>query len=143
MIRRLMKNKKFFSLVTSAFLLLVTLQSSVFAMAHSNDPNAPTPPAWTMWVQMAVIGAVVYFFIFRPQSRQRKERDQMLGALKKGDKIVTNAGFIVTVSTVGPKSLEVKLNDDTRVRMMRSGVAEVLPESADAELTALVAGSAK
>ena len=94
-------------------------------------------PAWMQWVPMIMLLAVFYFFLLRPQSKQRKEREAMMNGLKKGDKIVTQAGFIATISTVGPKFLEVKLNDETRVRMTRGGVSEVLSDAADAELAEL------
>ena len=132
-------NKKSISrLAFSALALLAMANANVWAMARQNpDPNAPPPPAWTQWVPMLMLLGIFYFFLLRPQSKQRKEREMMLGNLKKGDKIVTQAGIIAVVSTVGPKYLEVKLNDETRVRMLRSGVTEILPESVDAELAAL------
>ena len=89
---------------------------------------------------MLMLLAVFYFLMIRPQAKQRRERENMLNNLKKGDRIVTQGGFVVTVVNVGPKFLDVKLNDETRVRMTRSGVSEVLPESVDSELAALTNG---
>jgi preprotein translocase subunit YajC len=136
MIRGLMNRKSLSLLAARTTTLLLTLNASAWAMARPNpDPNAPPPPAWTQWAPMIMLVAVFYFFLLRPQSKQRREREKMLGELKKGDRIVTQSGFIVTVSNVGPKILEVKLNDDTRVQMTRAGVQEVLTENAAADLT--------
>lgn len=138
MIRGLMNTKSFSRLAFRALAVLATVNASAWAMARPNtDPNAPPPPAWTQWVPMLMLLAIFYFFLLRPQSKQRKERDTMLSNLKKGDRIATQSGFIAVVATVGPKYLEVKLSDELRVKMLRSGVSEVLPESAEAELSAL------
>ena len=37
--------------------------------------------------------AVFYFFVIRPQQQQQKERNTMLSALEKGDKVVTTGGI--------------------------------------------------
>jgi len=141
MIRRLMNRKSISLLLSRTFVLIATLNASAWAMARPNaDPSAPPPPAWTQWVPMIMLLGVFYFFLLRPQSKQRKERENMLNNIKKGDKIVTQSGFIVTVLNIGPKTLEVRLNDETRVSMMRSGITEVLPEAAAAELAAAGTG---
>ena len=36
---------------------------------------------------------IFYFLIFRPQQKQRREMQQMLANLKKGDSIVTRGGI--------------------------------------------------
>ena len=144
MIRRIMKLKTISLYLARAASIIIVLNAAAWSMARSSsDPSAPPPPAWTQWVPMVMLVGVFYFFLLRPQSKQRKERETMLGALKKGDKIVTQSGFIVTVLNVGPQILEVRLNDETRVQMMRSGVSEVLPESADASLATTANGSPK
>lgn len=44
--------------------------------------------------QFAAIGAIFYFLIIRPQSKQRKAHEERLGALKKGDQVVTAGGLV-------------------------------------------------
>ena len=140
MIRRLMNPTSISLLLARAITIALTLNASAWAMGRPNtDPNAPPPPAWTQFAPMIMLVVVFYFFLLRPQSKQRKEREAMMNALKKGDKVVTQSGFIAVVSNVGPKVVEVKLNDETKVRMLRSGITEILPETADTELTAAAA----
>jgi preprotein translocase subunit YajC len=40
------------------------------------------------------IFAIFYFILIRPQSKQRKEHDSLIRAVKKGDEIVTAGGLI-------------------------------------------------
>ncbi|MBV9079764.1 MAG: preprotein translocase subunit YajC [Elusimicrobia bacterium] len=134
-----MKRKKVFTQRLALFSLSLAASASAWAMAGApnRDPNAPPPPAWVQWVPMLVLVGVFYFFLLRPQSKQRQERETMMGGLKRGDKIVTQSGFIATVVNVAPKFIEVKLNDETKVKMLKSGVSEILSASAEADLGAL------
>jgi preprotein translocase subunit YajC len=122
----------------SVLFLLTQVNQNAWAMAGrpNADPNAPPPPAWTQWVPILVMVAVFYFLLIRPQSRQKKERETMMNALKKGDRIVTQGGLIATVVNVMPDTLDIKLNEETKVKLRRSGVAEVLPSEVQAEVVA-------
>jgi len=144
MIRRNMNKKYFLSLAASAFALVVTLNAAAWAMASRPvDPNAPAPPAWVQWAPMVALFAIFYFLMIRPQSKQRKEREAMLSAMKKGDKIITQSGFVATISTVGPRFLEVKLAEDVKITMLKSGVTEILPANAETDVTTPAATTAR
>jgi len=68
--------------------------------------------------------AIMYFVIIRPQQKEAKTREEMINALKKGDKIVTNGGFIVVVSKVEEKFLSVKMNNETVVKITKDSIAK-------------------
>ena len=68
--------------------------------------------------------AVMYFVIIRPQQNEAKAKKAMLEALKKGDKVITNGGFIVVVHKVEENFLSVKLNDDTITKITKDAVAK-------------------
>lgn len=44
--------------------------------------------------QLAAISAIVYFFMIRPQQKQRKQHEERLRTLKRGDMIVTTGGIV-------------------------------------------------
>ncbi len=68
--------------------------------------------------------AIMYYVIIRPQQKEAKAKKEMLEALKKGDKVITNGGFIVTVHKVEDNFLTVKLNDDTLVKITKDSIAK-------------------
>jgi len=68
--------------------------------------------------------AIMYFVIIRPQQKEAKTKKEMLEALKKGDKVITNGGFIVVVHKVEEQFLSVKLNDDTIAKITKDAVAK-------------------
>ena len=45
-------------------------------------------------VQFALIVGIIYFIMIRPQQRQRKKHEELLGALKRGDEVVTAGGIV-------------------------------------------------
>jgi preprotein translocase subunit YajC len=67
--------------------------------------------------------AIMYFVIIRPQQKEMKEKEEMITSLKKGDKVVTNGGFIVVVQKVEEKFLSVKMNDDTVTKITKESIA--------------------
>jgi len=74
--------------------------------------------------------AIMYFVIIRPQQKELKEREEMIEALKKGDKIVTNGGFIVVVHKVEEKFISVKMNDDTIVKITKDSITRKYEDEA-------------
>jgi preprotein translocase subunit YajC len=48
-------------------------------------------------IQMALIFAIFYLLVMRPQQKQKKQHQQSLRELKKGDQIVTAGGIIAEV----------------------------------------------
>ena len=127
------KNRFSTAVFSSLAFLAATANSFALGSMRPADPNAPQPPAWAQMMPILVMFGVFYFLLIRPQMRQRKNRDAMLAELKKGDKIVTNGGLIATVVNVGPTVLEVKLNEETKVKIQRSAVAEILKDNPGAD----------
>ena len=74
--------------------------------------------------------AIMYFVIIRPQQNEAKAKKQMLEALKKGDKVITTGGFIVTVHKVEENFVSAKLNEDTLVRITKESIAKKLEDEA-------------
>lgn len=74
--------------------------------------------------------AIMYFVIIRPQQKEAKSRKEMIEALKKGDKVVTNGGFIVVIYKVEDNFLSVKMNDDVLVKITKDSIARKYEDEA-------------
>jgi len=74
--------------------------------------------------------AIMYFVIIRPQQKEAKEKKAMIEALEKGDKVVTNGGFIVVIHKVEEKFLSVKMNDDTIVKIAKDAIGRKYEDEA-------------
>jgi len=77
-------------------------------------------------LQMAAIGLVFYFLILRPSGQARKKHAELLTNLKKGDEVMTSGGLIGKVSRViDERELLVEIADNVKVRIARTGIADV------------------
>jgi len=85
------------------------------------------------FVQMALIFAIFYFLLLRPQAKQRQRHDQMLRELKKGDEIVTTGGIIGRIVHVEENRLTVRTAENTRLTIDRGRVATVLDQKGEAK----------
>ena len=74
--------------------------------------------------------AIMYFVIIRPQQKEAKAKKEMLENLAKGDKVVTNGGFIVVIHKVEEKFLSIKINDDVIVKILKDAIARKYEDEA-------------
>jgi len=74
--------------------------------------------------------AIMYFVIIRPQQKEAKARKEMIEALKKGDKVITNGGFIVTINKVEEKFLSVKMNSDVIAQITKDSISKKYEDEA-------------
>ena len=74
------------------------------------------------FLPLVVLFAIFYFLVIRPQQQQVKKHKLMLEELGKGDKIVTNGGFIVEIIKVEELFFKVKLNDNTEAKLDKESV---------------------
>jgi preprotein translocase subunit YajC len=95
------------------------------------------PASLSSLVQFApliAIAFVFYFLVLRPQQVQQKTLKEKLGALKRGDKIVTAGGIIGTVKKTveGATEIDVEIAPNVTVSVVRSTVTTVLAPQAAA-----------
>jgi preprotein translocase subunit YajC len=77
-------------------------------------------------VPIVAMIAIVYFILWRPQQRRAKEQREMVQAARRGDVVVTTGGLIGKVTkSVDDNEVEFELAPNVRVRLARSGIAEV------------------
>ena len=72
--------------------------------------------------------AIFYFLLIRPQQKKAKEQKNMVGALSKGDEIVTNGGLIAKITDVDDNFLTCKISANVEVKIQRFAVTSVLPK---------------
>lgn len=79
---------------------------------------------------LVLIFVVFYFLLIRPQQKKAKVHREMLGNLRRGDRIVTNGGLIGTITRV-PNETELILEvaDGVKVRVLRGMIAESLSKT--------------
>lgn len=97
--------------------------------AHAAEGGAATGNFWSSQIFLiAALGFAWYFMLFRPHLKRQKEQKELLGGLKKGDKIVTIGGLHGVVHAVNETTVVVKADDNCKLEFSKSAVAQVNPE---------------
>ncbi|HBC87215.1 MAG TPA: preprotein translocase subunit YajC [Lentisphaeria bacterium] len=73
-----------------------------------------------------LIFVVMIFFLFRSQQKENKRRQEMLTKIKTGDKVVTSGGIHGIVSNVKEHTFIVKIADNVKIEVNKSGVSAVI-----------------
>lgn len=76
----------------------------------------------SMMVMFALIFGVFYFLVIMPAKKQQKKKEAMIGALKKGDKVVTSGGIFGTVAAVEDSTLLLKISENTKIRITKGAI---------------------
>jgi preprotein translocase subunit YajC len=82
------------------------------------------------------IGLVVilYFFMIRPQVKRQKEHKKLVGALGKGDEVVTSGGIVGRVTDIGDDFATLEVAEGVNVKVRRQAVESVLPKGSIKEM---------
>lgn len=68
---------------------------------------------------------IMYFMVIMPQQRQRKKMQEMLVALKNGDKVITNGGIYGTINGMDGDTVILKIAEQVKIRISRSAIVQV------------------
>ena len=84
------------------------------------------------FVPIVLIGLIFYLFILRPQTKQRKEHENALSNLKKGDKIITRGGLygkIVNFQGKNESKVTIDAGSGVKLNIARSYIAGLAKNS--------------
>ncbi|MGA3230136.1 MAG: preprotein translocase subunit YajC, partial [Candidatus Binatus sp.] len=82
---------------------------------------------------MALVVAVMYFLVFRPQNKKAQEQAKMLAALKRNDEVVTTGGIIGRIHEVGDKVITLEVAPNVRLKVERSQIGSMSSHRASAK----------
>jgi preprotein translocase subunit YajC len=86
--------------------------------------------ALEQFLPLILIFVVFYFLLIRPQQKKMKQHKEMLGQLRRGDRVVTAGGIIGTVNKmINDTEVSVEIAEGVRVRVLRSTITEVMSKT--------------
>lgn len=84
---------------------------------------------------MLLIFVLFYFLILGPQRKRQQQMQSLLDGLKVGDQVVTSGGLtgVVTQFFDDKRYVQIRICESpaVRVKILRSSIAERLPEAAE------------
>ena len=77
---------------------------------------------YSMWFMILGMIAIMYFFMWRPESKRRKQMQEFRQGLKKGDKIITAGGIYGVIKEVHETSLLIEVDSNVTLRIDKNMV---------------------
>jgi len=74
-------------------------------------------------LMMVFLFGLMYFLLIRPQKKQQRQHQELLGSLKKGDRVVTTGGLLGTIRGITTSVATVEVSDGVLVRVRKDHVA--------------------
>ena len=102
------------------------------ASTGGGEEQGPAGGMTNMLLLMGAIFVVFYLLLIRPQRKKEKDRqrqrEEMLGNLKRNDHIVTIGGIHGIVASVGEKEVAIKIDErgDVKMRLSRDAISKVV-----------------
>lgn len=78
----------------------------------------------SMIILLVVFAAIFYFLLIRPQRRRQKEHQQLISALKRGDRVVTAGGIHGTIEKIDDNTVILSLEEGAKIRISKSSIVE-------------------
>ena len=102
----------------------------LISTAYAQSGGASAGGGFEAMLPLILIFVVFYFLLIRPQQKKMKQHKEMLGAIRRGDKVVTGGGIMGTVTKVdNDVEVTVEIAKDVKVKVQRSLVSGVVSKT--------------
>ena len=92
----------------------------------------PQGAGWSFWIMIAAMILIMWLFMWRPESKRRKQMQEFLANLKKGDKVITAGGIHAVVKEVKETTLLIEVDSNVTLRVEKNMVvADASTQQAD------------
>lgn len=94
----------------------------MFTLLQAAETAQPQGTGWTFWVMIGAMILIMWLFMWRPESKRRKQMQEFLKNLKKGDKVITAGGIHATVKEVKETTLLIEVDSNVTLRIEKNMV---------------------
>ena len=109
------------------------LQAPVEGVAEATQPVAEVATEATgaaslfggnmsFWIMIIAMIAIMYFFMWRPEKKRRKQMEEFRSGLKAGDKVITAGGIYAVVKKVEETTLLIEVDSNVTLRIDKTMV---------------------
>ena len=110
------------------------------AYAAGEAPAAPAGPAGlgqysTLVLPILMLVVFYYFLIHMPQRKRQKERETLLGGMKRGDEVLTAGGIYGKVTGIADQSVNIEIAPKVRIKVTKNSISQVVAQSQGEEET--------
>ena len=84
------------------------------------------------YLPLLIIAALLYFVLIRPQSKRRREAQQMQSDIGPGDEVQTIGGLYGTVTEVDDESTTIEASPGVHLRFAKQAIGKVISKAEQA-----------
>jgi preprotein translocase subunit YajC len=66
-----------------------------------------------------------YFLLIRPQQKRAKQHRELIGALKRGDSVITSSGIFGRIVEIDGNAMTLEIGKNTQIKILKSYVAGI------------------
>jgi|WetSurMetagenome_2_1015567.scaffolds.fasta_scaffold00162_12 preprotein translocase subunit YajC len=101
------------------------LVANAYAMGPKPQGEGGTQDMIMSFAPLILIFVVFYFLMVRPQQKKAKQLREMIDSLKKGDKVVTNAGIYGVIESVEETTVHIKIAENVKIKVSRAAISQI------------------
>ena len=103
----------------------------ILALAGPQQSGEPSP--FSSLILMGLIFGIFYFVLILPMRTKQRKLEDLIKTLKTGDKVIVNPGIFGTIVGVEEDAFMVRIDDKTRIKVLKSAVAGLQGPPTDME----------
>jgi preprotein translocase subunit YajC len=101
--------------------------ASLLMSAQQAQPGqVPRGNMLTALLPFVLVFGIFYLLIILPQRKKQKKHQDMVNALKPGDRVITTGGIFGTVMGVQPDRIELKISANVKIDVTKGAVGAIL-----------------
>ncbi len=85
--------------------------------------QAASPNALLQFAPLLIVVVIFYLLIFMPMKKRQKKVEQMIAALRNGDRVITGSGIYGVIAGVKDKTFILKIADQVKIEVAKNAIA--------------------
>lgn len=85
----------------------------------------PTEQGFSSLIPMILIFMIMYFIVFMPEQKKKKQLKKMISELKKNDQVVTSCGIHGSIAIVKDKTVILRVDDNVKIEFNKEVIVSV------------------
>lgn len=91
-------------------------------------PGGGQPNMFTALLPIIIIFVIFYFLLILPARKKQKQHQNMIAALKGGERVITSGGIYGTVTRVMEDRVEIKIDKNTNIQVTKPSIAAIIDQ---------------
>ncbi len=105
-------------------------QDVAYAMGQPAGGGGAEGNPLVAFLPLIILFVIFYFLLIRPQQKRAKQHREMLGALKRGDSVITSGGLYGRIKNISEDVLTLDLGNNMEVKVNRAFISTVVDKKA-------------